>query len=316
MEISTENQLVVSTSKKMLKKRVARELFNGLLFASPVLLGFLIFVVGPVLYTVFLSFTKYNIVSAPKFVGLDNYVHLLSGKDAFYYPAVRATFYYVMISVPAGIVFSFFIAILLNMKIRGRTIFRAIFYLPVIIPLAASSMIWLWLLQPNFGVVNFILETFHLPTSLWLSSDETVIPTLILISLWTTGNMIVIFLAGLQNIPSHLYEALEVDGGNSFQKLVYVTIPMSSSIIFFNTVIGFINAFQTFVQPYVMTQGGPNKASYLYVLYLFREGFQFSNFGTSSASAVLLFLIILLFTWVFFKFSKSLVYYEGQEDRK
>ncbi|NOU98839.1 ABC transporter permease subunit [Paenibacillus sp. LMG 31457] len=316
MEIGVEQNQVITSSTKMVKKRAVRELISGLLFASPVLLGFLIFVIGPILYTVYLSFTKYNIVSAPKWVGFDNYMHLLSGKDAFYYPAVKATFYYVMVSVPAGIVFSFFIAILLNMKIRGRTIFRAIFYLPVIIPLAASSIIWLWLLQPNFGIVNYVLNTLHLPTSLWLSSDATVIPTLILVSLWTTGNMIVIFLAGLQNIPSHLYEALEVDGGNSIQKLFYITVPMSSSIIFFNTVIGFINAFQTFVQPYVMTQGGPNKASYLYVLYLFREGFQFSNFGTSSASAVLLFLIILLFTWIFFKFSKSLVYYEGQEDRK
>ncbi|WP_240159772.1 carbohydrate ABC transporter permease, partial [Paenibacillus aceris] len=131
MEIGVEQKEIITESKKMVKKRVYRELISGLLFASPVLLGFLIFVIGPVLYTVYLSFTKYNIVSAPQFVGFDNYIHLLSGKDAFYYPAVKATFYYVMLSVPAGIIFSFFIAILLNMKIRGRTIFRAIFYLPV-----------------------------------------------------------------------------------------------------------------------------------------------------------------------------------------
>lgn len=266
---SVENRGYALTASRELKKRQFRELIQGLLFASPVLLGFLIFVVGPIIYTLVLSFTSYNVVSSPKFVGLANYKVLLCGQDAFFYPAVKATLYYVLVSVPLGIVFAFFIAILLNMKIKGRTIFRTIFYLPAIIPIAASSMIWLWLLQPDFGVVNYVLEALHLPTSRWLSSDATVMPTLVLISLWTTGNMIVIFLAGLQNISAHLYEAIEVDGGNMFHKLIYITIPMSSSIIFFNTVIGFINGFQTFVQPYVMTQGGPNKASYLYVYYLF-----------------------------------------------
>ncbi|GIO83205.1 sugar ABC transporter permease [Paenibacillus faecis] len=299
-----------------IRKRKRTELKYGLLFASPVLLGYLAFVLGPLVITFALGFTEYSMVGTPKFVGLDNFTRLFTGKEPLFYDAVVSTFYYVMVSVPLGIVFSFVLALLLNSKIKGRAFFRGLFYLPVIIPLAASSVIWLWMLQPDFGVVNYVLGLFGVPKIPWLSSDSTVIPTLILFSLWMTGNTMVIFLAGLQNIPSHLYEAIEVDGGNTLHKIWYITLPMSSSIIFFNTVIGFVNAFQTFVQPAVMTQGGPNNASYLIVYYLFKEGFQFTKFGTASAAAFLLFLIILLCTAVLFKFSDSLVYYEGQERGK
>jgi multiple sugar transport system permease protein len=297
------------------KRRERKELLAGLMFASPVLLGFLIFVLGPIVCTLLFSFTEYNIASTPKWVGLDNYAHLFRGKDAFFYPAVKATFVYVFVSVPLGIAFSLAVALLLNANIKGRAFFRGVFYLPVIIPLAASSMVWMWLLQPDFGIVNYVLGVLHLPTSPWLSSDETVLPTLILFSVWLTGNTIVIFLAGLQNIPSHLYEAIEVDGGTLLHKMVYITLPMSSPIIFFNTVIAFINAFQTFVQPAVMTQGGPNNASLLYVYYLFQEAFKFSRFGSASASAFLLFIVVMLVTGILFRFSKTLVYYEGQDHR-
>ncbi|MNX92529.1 L-arabinose transport system permease protein AraP [compost metagenome] len=311
IEADTQKQL-----KQGFKRRKRSELIYGLLFASPVLLGFLIFVLGPILITFALGFTEYSIVGSPKFIGLDNYTRLFSGQDPFFYKSVTSTLYYVIVSVPLGIAFSFLVALLLNSKIKARGLFRGIFYLPVIIPLAASSMIWMWLLQPDFGVVNYVLRTLHLPTSPWLSSDTTVIPTLIIFSLWLTGNTIVIFLAGLQNIPTHLYEAIEVDGGNQFHKIMYITLPMSSSIILFNTIIGFVNAFQTFVQPSVMTSGGPDNASYLVVYYLFKEGFQFSRFGSASAVAFLLFLVILICTALLFKFSNSWVYYEGEERGK
>lgn len=297
-------------------RRGLGELTWGLLLASPVLLGYLIFVIVPIAATLFLSFTSYSVGTKPVFVGLANYTTLFSGRDPFFYPAVKATVYYVGVSVPLGIIISFFVALLLNQKIAGRTFFRGIFYLPVIIPLAASSMVWLWLLQPDFGIVNYALELVHLPTSLWLGEDTSVIPTLILFSCWTLGNTIVIFLAGLQNIPSHLYEAVEIDGGGALHKLIYVTVPMCSPIIFFNTVIAFINGFQTFVQPAVMTQGGPNNASLLYVLYLFNEGFKFSRMGSASAISMLLFLVVIALTFVFFAFSKSLVYYEGEGNKK
>ncbi|RRJ65965.1 sugar ABC transporter permease [Paenibacillus oralis] len=296
-----------------IRRRRRKELKYGLLFASPVLLGYLIFVLGPLVFTFLLGFTEYSMVGSPKFVGLENFARLFTGKEPLFYDATFSTLYYVFVSVPLGIAFSFCLALLLNSKIKGRAFFRGLFYLPVVIPLAASSIIWLWMLQPDFGIVNYALGLLHLPKFSWLSSDTTVIPTLILFSLWLTGNTMVIFLAGLQNIPAHLYEAVEVDGGHTLHKIGYITLPMSSPIIFFNTVIGFINAFQTFVQPAVMTQGGPDNASYLIVYYLFKEGFQFTKFGTASAVATLLFLVVLLCTFVLFKFSNSLVYYEGRE---
>ncbi|WP_169082231.1 carbohydrate ABC transporter permease [Paenibacillus sp. PL91] len=298
------------------KRRSSKEFGYGILFASPVLLGYLIFVIVPIVATLYLSFTSYSVGTTPKWLGFDNYVHLFEGADPFFYPAVKATIYYVGLSVPLGIILSFFVAILLNQKIMARGFFRSVFYLPVIIPLAASSMVWMWLLQPDFGIVNYALDSVHLPTSKWLGDTTSVVPTLILFSFWTLGNTIVIFLAGLQGIPSHLYEAIEIDGGNVLHKLIYITIPMSSPIIFFNTVIAFINGFQTFVQPAVMTQGGPNNSSLFYVLFLFNEGFKSSRMGSASAISVLLFIVIVLFTAIIFFFSKSLVYYEGKGEKK
>ncbi len=301
------------------KEKWNREDLAGYLFAAPVILGFLIFVLGPVLVTLILSLTKFSLGGTPQFIGLKNYIELFSGKDPFFYPSVKATFYYVFFSVPAGIIFSFFVALLLNQKVKGLSFFRAAFYLPVVIPLVASSMIWLWLLQPDFGVINFVLKSVGLQASPWLASEETVIPTLVMFSLWLTGNTAVIFLAGLQEVPAQLYEAIDVDGGNAVHKLFYITIPMLSPIIFFNTVIGFINGFQTFVQPYIMTSGGqsinmgtPNNASLLYALNLYREAFRFSKFGNASAEAVILFTVIVIITAIFFKFSSSLVHYEGE----
>jgi len=312
-------------AQRQAKKKRMKNLRIGLLFISPVLFGYAIFILVPLICTFVLSFTDYSIGSPIHFIGWDNFTEMFSGRDMFFYPAVKATFYYVFVSVPLGIVFAFFAALLLNQKIKARAFFRGVFYLPVIIPIASAGIIWMWMLQPDFGVVNYTLQALHLPTSLWLASDTSVIPTLILFSLWSSGSMIVIFLAGLQGIPFHLYEALEVDGGNAWHKLRYITVPMSSPIIFFNTVMGFINAFQTFVQPMVMTSGnsgsgaaamgGPDNASLLYVLYLFQNAFRFSKMGAASANAVLLFLVTLIFTFFIFRFSKSFVHYEGDGKR-
>lgn len=308
-------------TKENIKYKFTKEDLAGVLFASPVLLGMLIFVIGPIIATAVLGFTNYNAINTPEFIGFDNYKNLFFSSDKSFIDSIRATFYYVMVSVPLGIVFSLAVAILLNSNINGRAFFRGAFYLPVVIPLAASSVLWMWLFQPQFGLVNFVLRTLGLPTSEWLASDASVIPTFIIISLWLCGNTIVIFLAGLQEVPSQLYEAIDVDGGNAFHKLIYITIPMISPIIFFNTVIGFINGFQTFVQPAIMTSdsyhyGGPDNASLLYVLFIYREGFKFSKLGSASAAAIMLFMVILIFTAVFFGFQKSFVYYEGEVKKK
>jgi len=275
--------------------------------------------------TAYLSLTDYSVGGGkPAFVGLKNYGDMFAGNDSFFWPSMKATAYYVLLSVPLGIVMSFLAAVLLNRKIAFRGFFRSVFYLPVVIPLASSCVIWMWLLQPDFGIVNYALESIGLPGPSWLSSEQTVIPTFVLFSLWISGGTIVIFLAGLQSIPEHLYEAIEVDGGSAWHKLLYITIPMSSPILFFNTVMGFINALQTFVQPAIMTgggsgslgqMGGPNNASLLIVAYIFQNGFRFSEMGLASAGAMVLFLIALAFTFLLFKFGGSMVHYEGDGKR-
>lgn len=304
---------------KLMKKRLSnKNLMKGLLFTSPVILGYLIFVFGPLLFTLIISFTDFSIGAAKTtFVGLKNYTDMWSGRDIYFWPSVRATLLFVSTSVPLSIVFSFFIAVLLNSKIKARTFFRGVFFLPILIPLAAGCSIWAWMLQPNFGIVNKLLHLVGIPPSTWLSSDKTILPTFIIISLWITGNAIVIFLAGLQQIPGHLYEAVEIDGGSAWHKLKHITIPMSSSIIFFNVVIGVINAFQTFVQTAILTPGSghvlmgqPNNAGLLFVPYVYTKAFTFSEMGAASASALILLVAIGALTFVFFKIQNSYVYYE------
>lgn len=295
-----------------------REAAAGWIFAAPVILGWIIFVAGPVLVTLLLSLTDYSVGGSPRFLGLENFRKFFTSADESFFASVRATALYGMLSVPACVVVSFGLALLLNTKIRMRGLFRAALFLPVIIPLAASSVIWMWLFQPDFGVVNFLLRTLGIPGPQWLASERTVIPTMVLMNVWLTGNSMVIFLAALQGVPRHLYEALEIDGGNAFHKLVYITLPMVSPTIFFAIITGFINALQAFVQPAIMTSdayhaGGPNNSSLLYVLFIYREAFRFSKLGGASAAAVLLFAVIAGLTWMFFRFSRSLVYYEGGE---
>ncbi|HET6438869.1 MAG TPA: sugar ABC transporter permease [Anaeromyxobacter sp.] len=282
------------------------------------ILGWIIFVAGPVLVTLLLSLTDYSVGGSPRLLGLENFHRFFTSGDPSFFASVRATALYGLLSVPACVLTSFGLALLLNTKIRLRGLFRAALFLPVIIPLAASSVIWMWLFQPDFGVVNFVIRSLGLSAPQWLASETTVIPTMVLMNLWLTGNSMVIFLAALQGVPRHLYEAVEVDGGNAFHKLVYITVPMVSPTIFFMVITGFINALQAFVQPAIMTSdayhaGGPNNASLLYVLFIYSEAFHFSKLGSASAAAVLLFAIIGGLTWLFFRLSRSLVYYEGGE---
>jgi len=295
-----------------------REATAGWIFAAPVILGWIIFVAGPVLVTLLLALTDYSVGGSPRYLGLENFRKFFTSADESFFASVRATALYGMLSVPACVAVSFGLALLLNTKIRLRGLFRAALFLPVIIPLAASSVIWMWLFQPDFGVVNFVIRALGMRGPQWLASETTVIPTMVLMNVWLTGNSMVIFLAALQGVPRHLYEAVEIDGGNSLHKLVYITLPMVSPTIFFAIITGFITALQAFVQPAIMTSdayhaGGPNNSSLLYVLFIYREAFRFSKLGSASAAAVLLFAVIAGLTWMFFRFSRSLVYYEGGE---
>lgn len=289
-------------------------LWYGLLFTAPAILGFIIFTLGPMIASLVLSLTNYNVFKEhTSFVGFGNYARLFSGEDELFYKSLGVTFYFVLLRVPAVIIVSFAIALLLNMNVKGRAVFRTIIYLPSIVPAVASAMIWMWLMNPDLGLLNSMLGWLHIPASNWLYAEGSVIPSVVLTTLWGIGSTVIIFLAGLSGIPQSYYEAIEVDGGGWYSKLRQITIPMVSPTLFFNTIMAIIGSFQVFNEAYILTQGGPNNRSLFYVFYLWRTGFRDTEMGYASALAWILFLIIMVFTFITFKTSKSWVYYEGGE---
>lgn len=291
-----------------------RDLINGLLFISPWLLGLLIFTLYPLLASFYYSFTEYDIVSPPTFVGLENYQELLFG-DPLFWPAVRNTLFYAVFSIPLNLAVAILVALLLNLQVRGMAFYRTVFFLPSIVPDVASAMLWAWILNPQFGLANTLLKNLGLPTVGWLTDPTWSKPSLMLISLWGFGGSVVIFLAALQDIPEHLYEAAEIDGANALSKTWFVTLPMLTPSIFFNLVLGVIGAFQYFTTAYVLTggNGGPASSTLFYSLLLFRNAFSYFKMGYASAMAWLLFAFVLAITLVIFKTSGRWVYYEGEK---
>lgn len=289
-----------------------REAIAGYIFVAPGILGFLIWVFGPMVATLLLSFTDWPIIGQAKWVGLDNYVRLFT-VDPFFYRSLRATAYFAFGSVFLRIVYTFLVAMLLNQEVRGKALFRTVYYLPSIVPVVASSMIWMWLYNPDFGLFNAMLKGMGLPPSRWIHGTQTVIPSIILMDLWAASSTILIFLAGLQGVPRQLLEAVEIDGGNWWNKLTAVTLPHMTPFIFFNMVLGFVSAFQIFTQSFIMTNGGPNNASLFFVLLIYREAFGNNRMGLACALAWILFLLIALVTFLVFKTSRSWVFYYGEE---
>lgn len=299
------------TQKKFNLKKT--ENIWGYLFASPAILGLLIFTVIPMIASLFLSMTNYNVISDYKFVGLENYKNIFID-DIFFKKSLAVTFTYAIGSTICTLIAALIVALLMNVKVKGQSFFRTLFYLPVVVPAVASNILWMWLFNPEFGLLNSILKFLHLPTSNWIFDEQAAIPSLILMSIWACGGTALIFLAGLQDVPKDLIEAVEVDGGNWWHKFRYVTIPALSPVIFFNLVMGLIGSFQTFSQAYIMTGGGPNNATLFYALLIYRNAFEQNQFGYSSALAWILFIIIGLFTMLIFKTAKSWVYYGGGEN--
>jgi multiple sugar transport system permease protein len=263
------------------------------------------------LASLYYSFCDYSGFAAPQFVGFGNYIRMFSGEDVFFFKSIKATFYYTLLSVPVYIVFAFAIALLMNREFKGRAFFRSVFYVPTMVPAVASAIIWIYLMNPDQGLLNLMLKTVGLPTSKWVYAENTVIPSIVLMGMWGTGSTMVIFLSGLQQIPSSYYEVVDESGGNAFHKLIYVTIPLMTPTIFFNTVMALIGSFQVFTQAYIITQGGPNMASHFLVYYLYREAFTNGHMGYASSLAWLLFLIIGFFVGLMFLSQKKWVYYEG-----
>lgn len=288
-----------------------RESLAFYLFVTPWLIGFLAFTIGPVIASFVLSLADYSIVTPPIFKGIDNYLDLFT-EDRLFGLSLYNTGYYVVVFVPLQIVLSLILALLLNQKVRGLPIYRTLFYIPSIVPVVANSILWIWILQPQWGLLNFLLSLVGIKGPLWLSSVEWAKPSLIMMSLWGSGGAMIIFLAGLQGIPQHLYEAAEIDGANRWRKFWNITVPLLTPTIFFVLVLGVIGSFQVFTQAYIMTGGGPADATLFYMLYLYRRAFVFHNMGYASAMAWILFLIIFVLTIIQFASARRWVYYEGE----
>lgn len=295
------------------KKFLTKEDLTGMAFALPTILGFCWFAAGPMIYSLFVSFTDKTIISAGKFIGLDNYIMLLSGKDQYFWKSIGVTSYYVLLAVPFMMVFAFMIAMFLNKITFGKSLFRTIFYLPSIVPVVAICSVWTWIFNVDMGFANSILRQLGFERLMWLSSKTMVVPTLAFINLWNIGPLMVIFLAGLQDVPKELIEAAEIDGGKFRHKLFHVIIPLMTPTIFYNLIISVINGFQVFAQAYIMTNGGPGTSSLFYIYYLYREAFQNLRMGRASALAWLIFILIASISIIFFKSSKSWVHYYGEE---
>jgi multiple sugar transport system permease protein len=303
--------MAVAVRKRSHRHRKLRQLSKGLAFCSPWIIGFLAFGVVPIIASFYYSFTLYSILQPPRWIGLDNYITMFTD-DRLFWLALGNTLYYAILANLIGGILALTLAMLLNMKVRGLSIYRTVFYVPVIVPIVASSIIWLWLFNPQYGILNFVFSALGIGPIPWLTDPAWSKNSLILMSLWSIGNAVVIFLAGLQDIPVELLEAAELDGAGGFQKIRFVTIPMISPVILFNLVIGLIGGFQVFTQAYVMTNGGPADSTLFYALYLYQNAFQFFKMGYASGLAWILFVIILIFSLLLFKSSSRWVHYAGQ----
>lgn len=294
----------------MKSKRTSREAIAGFLFTSPVILGILLFTAWPILQSLYYSFTKFNIIKNPEWIGGANYQRLIS--DPEFWHSLKITAIFTIVSVPAGLLVGFLLAALLNRALPGIGILRTIFYLPVIMPVVATGILWKQFYSPQFGFANQLLETLGLPPYTWFSRPESVMPSLILMGLWQAGGSMIIWLAGFQGIPTHLYEAAIVDGASRMRRFWNITIPMITPVIFFNLIMGLIGSFQVFGQVMVTTAGGPLNASNFLMVMIYKKAFGTLEMGYASALAWVLFGIVLLLTAFIFRTSRSWVHYEGE----
>jgi len=288
-----------------------RNLWIGLAFISPWIVGFVAFTLFPVFASVYFSFCDYDVLTKPVWVGTLNYRDMVT--DSVFWKSLYNTFYFAAFSLPLGMIISLLVAVLLNQSVKGRSAFRAIFFLPSLIPVVASAMVWLWILNGNFGILNHALEWFHIKGPQWLANEKWTKPALILMALWGCGNGVVIYLAALQDVPRSLYESAEIDGANAWVKFRHITVPLISPVLYFNLIMGIIGSLQVFANAYIMLGGGgPNRSALFYAVYLYQNAFDYRQMGYASAMAWVLFIIILLLTWVATRSTRKLVFYAGE----
>ena len=278
---------------------------------SPWVIGFLIFTAGPILYSLYLSFTNWDLFSAPEFVAFDNFVRLFT-RDRVFGKALYNTFYFAFLSVPINMTLSLAMAYLLNKRLQGMRLFRTVFYIPSVVPVVALSLLFMWVFAPDTGLLNRGLALIGIDGPPWLLDPMWVKPALIVMGLWGVGGSMILLLAGMQGIPSELYEAAEIDGAGEGSLFFRITLPMLSPVIFFNLIMGIIGSLQTFSQVYILTSGGPNNASTMMVPYLFDHAFQYYRMGYASTIAWVLFAIIMAFTMLVIRSSSAWVFYESE----
>ena len=308
--------MTTKTTRLPFYKRLSfEETFWGWLLTLPAILGLLLFRFGPVVASLYFSFTKYDILSAPQWIGLGNYRGLLT--DTYWQKSIQVTLHYSVLFIPLSLIVAYTIGLLMSQDLKGIAVYRTMWYLPSLVPTVASAVVWRWALNPEFGPVNFPLRAVGIDAPGWLTDPAWIIPSVVLIQLWGLGNAALIFLAAIKGVPGTYYEAAEVDGANAWMKFWKITLPMTSSVIFFQAIMAIIASFQVFGVAYVLFGGestssaaGPGNAALFYVLYTYRNAFGYFKNGYASAMAWFLFLVVLLLTFILFQTQKRWVYYE------
>lgn len=309
-------QIVPTTKKRRKISGLARrEARTAYLLISPWIIGFLVFTLGPMVASMVFSFTDYSIIKPMNFVGLANFVELLFGDYRFWH-SLRVTLTYAIFAIPLGLTIGLMLALLLNAKVPGIALWRTVYYTPSVVSGVAVAILWAYLFNPQYGVINWLLNFIGVKGPGWLASPQWALWALILMSLWGVGGGMIIYLAGLQGIPTTLYEAAEVDGASKVQQFFKITLPLITPVLFYNLVIGIISTFQIFTSVYVMTGGGPVESTLFYNLYLYNNAFRYQRMGYASALAWVLFLIVLGLTMLVFRSSAMWVYYEGELKRR
>lgn len=301
-------------AKRGIGKQARREELWFYALIAPWMLGFLIFLAGPILASSYLSLTINDPIHwPPQWIGLGNYDHMVH--DRLFWQSLKVTFYYVAVSVPLSVVTATIIALLLNQRIPFVGLWRTVYYLPAVTSGVAVALLWQWIFQPTYGLLNGMLyDLFHVQGPQWLIDQNWTMPALILISLWQFGGPMLIYLAAIQNVPTTLYEAAEIDGANVFQRMWRITLPLITPVIFFNVILNIIGSFQVFTNAYIITSGGPNYSTFVYVLNIYNNAFVYvGEMGYSDALSWVLFMVMLVFTLFAFKSAQFWVYYENPD---
>jgi multiple sugar transport system permease protein len=288
-----------------------REAMWAYILISPWLIGFVWLTAGPMITSAVFTFAEYDLLNPLRFIGLQNWRYMFT-QDPLFWHSLKVTLTFSVVALPAGLVLGLALALLLNAKVPGLTIWRTVYYMPSVVAGVAVAVLWNQVFNPRFGIINWMLSWFGIKGPGWLQSPDWALPALIIMSLWGVGGGMIIYLAGLQSIPTTLYEAATIDGASMWQRFSHITLPLITPVIFYNLVIGIIGTFQYFTNAYVMTNGGPANATLFYNLYLYRNTFQYQRLGYGSALAWLLLFIVLVMTALVFRSSSAWVYYEGE----